>query len=157
MRKDLTPLTREKLIIAVQLNEAIDHVNTALAARKAELILDYTDRTMLVLKVGMPGVNGKMIVVPWLAANPRNPTRCQGYWPADPDLNALVHDIMERLTRLHAYIAIGVTTLHPSKKKLGKLQIFFQESKRMAITLSDVDKGAKKATMKFEPPKEFAQ
>ena len=42
MRKDLTPLTRDKLVVVLMLEDVVNQLNLALKARKASLTLDYT-------------------------------------------------------------------------------------------------------------------
>lgn len=148
-RQGITPNGREKLIIALQLTDIINEVNTALRARKARVTVDYTD-VQPRLMVSMPGSEPAV----WLVANPRT-KRCFGFWPADPDLNALVHDVTDRLTKYNAWLALGCEKRHNEKPRC-KLQVFLRESKYTAITLVSALKGQAQPRDQFLLPKALA-
>lgn len=145
-RKGITPSGREKLIVALQLDEVLHELNTALRVRKAQLVLDYTG-VQPMLNIGMPGTKFQT----WLVGDLRS-KRCFGFWPAHPDLNAIVHDITARLAKHNAWLAVCAEK-QPNRKPVTKLQVFFQESKYTAITLITAQKGQFQARHELLPPR----
>lgn len=146
----LTPLSREKLIVALQVTDAVEHFNTALRARKAVLSLDYRDGITPKLTLSMPGSKPEV----WMSASPRK-RRCVACIIADPSLQAIATDISQRLALMNCYLAIG--TIHPPNQKItAKAQVFFRDAKRTAITLCAVSRGGIKSHDQFLLPKPLA-
>ena len=146
----LTPQVTDKLIVALSLEDVVAGINTALRARKAVLTLDYEDGKHPKLVISMPGTKPE----PWLIADART-KRCVGRWPADKNLALTVQDIMDRLKKQDAHLAIGCQR-RPNQKVEAKLQVFVTGSNRIAITLFSVRRGERKSQEHFLLPKAIA-
>lgn len=146
---NLPAQTRDKLLVALLIEDIVTQINTALKARKAVLGLDYSDNRQPVLDIRMPGTAPEI----WLTADPRS-KRCWGKWPNNRDLALTVRDINERLKKLDAHLAIGCAH-RPNQKIEAKLQVFIQGSVRTAITLFAAKRGERKYQEHFLLPKEL--
>ena len=140
-------LQRDKLIVALMLDDAVAAVNQAMKVRGITLHIDYTNKDHCArLWVSRPGVEKQG----WMITNPRNK---QTFFihPAHPDLRAFTMDIMERMSNMDATIVLAAQTRF-NKKPVAKVQIQFTGSQRIVLTLVDVEKGKAKIDTGFTTP-----
>lgn len=146
MRKDITPLTRDKLVVVLMLEDVVNQLNLALKARKASLTLDYTGpqpRTVITMPGSKPHV--------WFVAD-RRTKKSMGFRPADPDLRALTDDITHRLSKHDAQLGMGITRLR-DQRYMCKLMVFFKDSERIVISLMHAIKNQSSTQNHFLVPK----
>ena len=143
----LKQIEKDKLIVALQMDECLNAINTTMRVRGITLRLDYAGADHLArLWVSRPGVEEQG----WMVTNPRKKNTFWIY-PAHPDLRAFVEDVMERLRKLDATMVIAAEKPY-NKKPIAKLQIQFAGAKRIVLTLVDVEKGKSKKDVGFLTP-----
>lgn len=150
MRKDLTPLTKDKLLVVLSLEDVINQLNTALRARKATLTVDFTQNTPR-LFVEMPGLPKHL----WMEANPR--TRlCLAYHSKFLDLEALIQDIISRLAKFDAHLTMGVKRMKKTDAlPICKLMVIFRDSNRVVLGLMHATKHKRHSQQQFLIPEAF--
>lgn len=142
----LTPLTRDKLLVVLNLEDVVTQLNLAMKARKAAIGIDFTGPQAKVI-IKMPGTPKHV----WFVADPRT-KRTVGYHPADPSLRALTDDITYRLRKFDARLGMGITQLR-DKRKVCKLMVFFEDSDRIVISLMHTIKNHTAFHDSFQVPK----
>ena len=138
---------RDKLIVALQMDEAVAAVNQALRVRGITLHIDFTNKDHQArLWVSRPGVEKQG----WMITNPRS-RKTYFIHPQHPDLRAFTMDIMERMANMEATLVLASENRF-NKKPIAKLQIQFTGSRRIVLTLVDVEKGKAKIDTGFTTP-----
>lgn len=139
-------IQREKLIIALQMNELVGALNLALKTRHASLEIDYTQDHFPRLYLARPGIERQQIML----LDPRKHA-CYITPPSDRELFFIFIDITERLRKLG-----GRLSLTGDKPKQGPrrclLQIYVDGARTIALTLMDTTKGKRKLETSFQLP-----
>ena len=142
----LSPIQRSKLVIALQMDDIVSNINTALRTRKATLTLDYSEDHSPRLFLARPGVSREMIML----LN----TRKHAYYtlpPTNNELHAIYTDLRTRLNKLDAYLAL--TEKRPKAgPRIAALQVQVFGVGHTALTLSSTAKGTSKVEHIFTLP-----
>lgn len=137
---------REKLIIALQMNELVGALNLALKTRRASLEIDYTQDHFPRLYLARPGIEREQIMM-----LDQRKHACYITPPYNRELFTLFIDITERLRKFG-----GRLLLTGDKPKQGPrrclLQIYVDGARTIALTLMDTTKGRKKTDTAFQLP-----
>ena len=144
----MQPELRDKLIVALSLEEVLNQLNKALKARKGVITLDFRGHSAQVF-IEMPGVPKHL----WFDTNRRTKV-CLHYHPKDLSLRALTDDLHERLRTQDAKLGIGVKRMK-DQRYVAKLMVFFDQSDRAVISLITATKGQRVAHNSFAAPRNF--
>jgi hypothetical protein len=137
---------REKLIIALQMEEMLSAVNTALRTRRASLELDYTEDHFPRLYLARPGVAREKI----MQLDPRKHA-CYIIPPTNRELFIIFADITERLFKLGGRLSLTGDKPREGQRR-ALLQIYVDGARKIALTLMDTTKGKKKTDVDFQLP-----
>lgn len=137
---------REKLIIALSMDELVGGINLAMRVRKMTFTLDYTQDHFPRLFVEMPGVEREQFML----LDPRKHC-CYITPPKNRELFIAMTDITNRLHK-HG----GRLSLTGDRPKQGPrralLQVYVDGAKKIALTLMDTTKGKSKRDTDFQLP-----
>lgn len=146
MSNKLVGQQREKLLIALQMEEITAAINTALRIRKVTVELDYSEDHFPRLYLSMPGVAR----IPWMKLDPRKHA-CYVQPPGHPDLFAVAIDLQERLRKYGARLALtGDKPRHGPRRCL--LQVYVDGARTIALTLMDTTRGKRASDTAFQLP-----
>lgn len=138
----------DKLIVTLSLQDVITQLNTALAARKAVVTLDFRGHSAMVY-ITMPGAPKHL----WFETNRRTKV-CLHHHPKDPSLRALTDDIHERMRKMDAKLGIGTKRM-ADQRHVAKLMVFFNQSHRAVLSLITAIKGQVIHHDRFTAPESF--
>ena len=148
-KKKATPITgiyRDKLIIALQMEDIIAGINLAMRVRKLSLTLDYSTDHFPRLYIEMPNTPKQLI----MKLDPQKHC-CYMSLPRDRDLFFAFNDIQERLGKLG-----GRLSLTGDRPKQGPrralLQVYVEGATQIALTLMDATKGNVTVDTSFQLP-----
>ena len=137
---------RDKLIIALQMNELVGALNLALRVRKATLEIDYTIDHSPRLFLARPGIEREQIMQLDVRKH-----ACYITPPRNRELLVLFADITERLHKIG-----GRLSLTGDKPRQGPrrclLQIYVDGARTIALTLMETTKGKRIIDKSFELP-----
>lgn len=150
MTKKKTPLVgvhREKLLVALVADDAVNVLNTVFKARGLTFHLDYTGHSPK-LSVSRPGVDSEI----FLSADAR--TKKSWFHPiSNPQLHSALTDLMGRLGKLQASLLL-VVQKDRQGKRWAKLQLHVAGSRGIALTILDINRGQKISDNEFCLPGE---
>ncbi|MGV8863249.1 MAG: hypothetical protein ACOH2T_19045 [Pseudomonas sp.] len=136
---------KDKLIVALTMDEATRSINAALRIRKASFKIHFKNK-LAICSLGMPGVPHEPIAI----ANPSN-KHTVGFYGQHPDLLACLNDIRGRLATHDARLHF-VAEKPKNKKAVAKLQVFVDGSRTIVLTLMDAIAGTSKIDHEFITP-----
>lgn len=141
-----TGMQRDKLIIALQMNELVGALNLVLRVRGATLQIDYTLDHSPRLYLARPGVEREVIMKLDVRKH-----ACYITPPQNRELFLIFADITERLHKLG-----GRLSLTGDKPRQGPrrclLQIYVDGATSIALTLMETTKGKRITDKSFELP-----
>lgn len=145
-KKPIAGALRDKLIIALQMQDLVGQLNLAMRVRKISFTLDYSIDHSPRLYMQMPGVPAQLVM--WLDVRKHC---CYIQPPSNRELFVAFADITERL-----YKQGGRLSLTGDKPKEGprrcKFQIYVDGADKIALTLVDVTKGKRATETSFQLP-----
>lgn len=137
---------RDKLIVALQMEEMVSAVNIVMRARKLVFTIDYTMGHHPRLLVSMPGVDPEQIML----LDPRKHA-CYITPPRHRDLFFAMSDMTERLFKMGGRLSLtGDKPAHGPRRCI--LQIYVEGASKIALTLMDTTKGKRKHDTSFQLP-----
>lgn len=137
---------KDKLIIALQMNELVGGLNLALRVRRASLEIDYTLDHKPRLFIARPGVEREKI----MELDVRKHI-CYIMFPKNPELLALFGDITERLHKIGGRLSLtGDKPLQGPRRCM--LQIYVDGARGIALTLMEATKGRRTIDTSFQLP-----
>ena len=139
-------IQREKLIIALQMDELVGALNLALKTRHASLEIDYTQDHFPRLYLARPGIERQQIML--------LDTRKRAYYitpPSNRELFFIFVDITERLRKLGGHLALTSNKPKQGPRRCA-LQIYVDGARTVALTLMDTTKGKRKLETSFQLP-----
>lgn len=149
MKKKARPIVgtqREKLLLALSMDELVASLNLAMRVRKITLTLDYSLDPFPRLFIEMPGIEKQLIML-----LDQRKHCCYITPPSNRELFFAFNDIT---TRLHK--AGGRLSLTGDRPKQGPmralLQIYVDGATNIALTLMDTTKGKKISDTNFQLP-----
>lgn len=137
-------VVRDKLIIALQMDDILAAINTPLRTRKAKLILDYKG-AQPTLWLETPSAPRQMIM--WLDTRKKISYLCQQIEPA----GSIVRDMSDRLAKLESNLVL-VCNKPPNKKMEALLQVRVGGSTHIAATFMKACRGETKQDTEFQFP-----
>ena len=150
MSKKKTPpivgTQREKLILALQMQDIVGGINLAMRVRKVTLTLDYSEDPFPRLYMEMPDIPKQQI----MKLDQRK--HCCYIWPpTDRELFFAFNDLHERLCKFG-----GRLSLTGDKPRVGPqrclLQVYVDGADKMGLTLMETFKGRFKTDTVFQLP-----
>lgn len=142
----MTPLQRDKLIVALQAEEMVAAINLALRTRHATLEIDYTQDMFPRLYLERPGIKAECI----MKLDPRKHC-CYIIPPTNRELFVIFADITERLYKLGGRLSLtGVRPKEGPRRCL--LQVYVDGATQIALTLLKTTKGHRKKDHVFQLP-----
>lgn len=140
-------IQKDKLIVALQMEDAVRAINTAMRARKMKFTLDFAEKDHLArLYAEMPGIEREGIMV----VNPKTKF-CVRVNAAHPDLAAALNDINIRLQSFEAGYVLAADK-PPNKKRHAALQLHFRGARKIVLTLMSANEGQVKSDTEFKLP-----
>lgn len=136
---------REKLLVALVADDAVNILNTVFKARGLTFHLDYTG-PMPTLSASRPGVEPETFIT----ADSR--TKKSWFHPiANPDLGSALADLLERLAKIEARLLL-VIQKDRQGRRWAKLQLHVAGSRGIALTILDINRGRKVSDNAFALP-----
>lgn len=146
-KSPLVGVQREKLLVALVADDAVNILNTVFKARGLIFHLDYTDHSPKLL-VSRPGVDPEVFI----SADARS--KKSWFHPVkNPDLQSALIDLMERLNKIEARLLL-VIQKDKQGKRWAKLQLHVAGSRGIALTILDINRGQKISDHEFCLPGE---
>lgn len=149
MKKKAPPIAgeqRDKLIIALQMEDLVGGINLAMRVRKLTFTLDYSQDPFPRLYMQMPDGPKQQI----MKLDPQKHC-CFISPPSNRELFFAFNDITERLYKLG-----GRLSLTGDRPKQGPrralLQVYVDGATKIALTLMDTTKGHRKTDTSFQLP-----
>jgi len=137
---------RDKLIVALLMQDMLAAINLAMRVRKLKFTLDYSDDHFARLYLEAPDIPPERIML----LDPRKHC-CFITAPRNRELFFATVDIIERLEKLG-----GKLSLTGDRPKQGPrralLQVYVDGATKIALTLMDVHKGKVKHDTSFQLP-----
>ena len=145
-KKPLAGELRDKLIIALQMQDIVGGINLAMRVRKLSFTIDYSVDHFPRLYMQMPGIPSQQI----MRLDPRKHC-CFIAPPSNRELFFAFNDIHERLQKLGGRLCLrGDKPLQGPRRCL--LQVHVDGATKIALTLMDATKGKKKTDSSFQLP-----
>lgn len=137
---------KDKLIIALQIDELVGTINRALRVRKASFEIDYTEGPHPKLYLARPGIEREAI----MTLDPRKHL-CYSMPPKNRELFVIYADLTESLFKLGARLFLSGEKTRTGAKRCA-LQIQVTGARRIALTLMDTTRGHRKIDTAFQLP-----
>lgn len=138
---------REKLLIALQMEDMVRNVNTVLKTRGVTFLLDYkTDMSKPALYIERPGVEPERIMT-------LDPRKRVSYvvMPRNKELHSFTVDLGDRLKKFEARLIL-VSEKGPVGPRRAKLQLYVDGATHIALTLMSVGRGGVLTDTQFTMP-----
>lgn len=133
---------REKLIVALVADDAVNVLNTVFKTRGLTFHLDYTGNTPKLL-VSRPGVEPEVFIT----ADAR--TKKSWFHPIiNHELHSALVDLLDRLHKIEARLLL-VIQKDKQQRKWAKLQLHVAGSRNIALTILDINRGQKISDNEF--------
>lgn len=138
---------RDKLLVALLVNDLVGALNLAMRVRKVTLTVDYTAKDhRLRLRAAMPDVPAET----WMVTDTRAKLALSGRL-LNPHLQLFANDVKERLAALGgALVLVGCKPR--TGKPVAKLQLIVEGSQSTALTLCRVPAGRQLTCEHFTTP-----
>lgn len=141
-KSQLVGIHREKLLVALVADDAVNILNTVFKTRGLTFHLDYTGNTPKLL-VSRPGVEPELFI----SADPRT-KRSWFHAVSNPELQSALIDLTERLAKIQAHFLL-VVQKDRQGRRWAKLQLHVVGSRGIALTILDINRGQKISDNEF--------
>ena len=149
MKKKAPPIAgaqRDKLIIALQMEDLVGAINLAMRVRKLSFTIDYTQDHSPRLYMQMP--DGPIQQIMKLDVRKHC---CYISPPSNRELFFAFADITERLHKMGGRLSL--TGDRPTQgPRRALLQVYVDGARKIALTLMDTTKGHRKTEFSFQLP-----
>lgn len=142
-RLGLSPAQADRVTVRLLLDDALKLLNGALARRKASIRITYRGD---VASVALEAPGELLETIMATRPGQRLPIRIV---PVQPTLSGLHFEITDGLAKMGAKLFLVIQKDKTTSARYAKLQVFFNESRLVALTLMDTRRGTTKSDTEY--------